>query len=131
MTHETLMKNYEDLSTDAGFQFRFHCERCGAAYVTQFQPCAPEAGDVLLAPVGDLLSDVQHDTSGEQIQEGHPEHESALNTAIAEVSEHFHECPRCGDWVCDECWNSAVLMCEKCAPSTEKITADPHRKASF
>jgi len=100
MTSETLTREYEDLSTDAGFQFRFHCERCGAAYVSDFQPCAPEP-EGLLETVGELLADAQHDTSEEHIAQGHPEHEGALRAAIAEVAEHFHECPRCGDLVCE------------------------------
>ncbi len=125
MTPDALMRDYEDLSTDAGFQFRFHCPRCDAAYVSRFQPCVQEVGEVLLAPVGELLAEVQHETSEEQIAEGAPEHESALRVAAPEASEHFHECPRCGEWVCDECWNSAILQCEKCAPSE----ADEHEAA--
>jgi len=24
------VQNYQDLSTDRGFQFKFHCDKCGA-----------------------------------------------------------------------------------------------------
>ncbi len=122
MTADTLTREYEDLSTDAGFQFRFHCERCGAAYVSHFQPCAPEP-EGLLETVGELLADAQHDASEEHIAKGHPEHEGALRAAVAEVAEHFHECPRCGDLVCDACWHRAVLACEKCIPSEARSRA--------
>ena len=30
-------RNYRDLSTDAGFQFEFYCDRCGNGYQTEFQ----------------------------------------------------------------------------------------------
>ena len=29
--------NYEDLSTDQGFQFKFRCERCGDGFMSSFQ----------------------------------------------------------------------------------------------
>jgi len=30
-------RNYCDLSTDAGFQFEFFCDRCGNGYQNEFQ----------------------------------------------------------------------------------------------
>src|SRR5512138_2892091 len=30
-------RNYNDLSTDTGFQFEFSCDRCGNGYQTEFQ----------------------------------------------------------------------------------------------
>lgn len=114
MTPDTLTRSYEDLSTDEGFQFRFHCERCDAAYVSRFQPDPPDAMDGPLAPVGGLLGAIG---SGEPAGGGRPGFAAALQAAIAEVSERFHECPRCGVLVCDQCWNRALLLCEKCAPS--------------
>ena len=29
--------NYEDLSTDKGYQFKFHCDKCGNGHMTEFQ----------------------------------------------------------------------------------------------
>src|SRR5256885_16934815 len=31
------VRNYDDLSTDRGFQFKFYCGRCGNGYETDFQ----------------------------------------------------------------------------------------------
>lgn len=28
--------NYDDLSTDKGFQFKFHCDRCRNGYLSRF-----------------------------------------------------------------------------------------------
>lgn len=114
MTPDTLTRSYEDLSTDEGFQFRFHCERCDAAYVSRFQPDPPDAMDGPLAPVG-LLPGVG---AGEPAA-GRPGHDAALHAAIAEVTEQFRECPRCGVLVCSDCWNRALLLCQKCAPSQQ------------
>jgi hypothetical protein len=30
--------NYEDLSTDKGYQFKFYCEHCGNGYMSSFKP---------------------------------------------------------------------------------------------
>ena len=30
--------NYDDLSTDRGYQFKFHCDKCGNGYMSRFQP---------------------------------------------------------------------------------------------
>jgi len=112
MTPDTLTRSYEDLSTDEGFQFRFHCERCDAAHVSRFQPDPPDAMDGPLAPVGGLFAGVG---SGEPAT-SRPGHDGALHAAIAEVTEEFQECPRCGVLVCGDCWNRALLLCQKCAP---------------
>ena len=29
--------NYEDLSTDRGYQFKFYCEKCGNGYMSTFK----------------------------------------------------------------------------------------------
>ena len=29
--------NYEDLSTDMGFQFKFYCESCGNGFMSSFK----------------------------------------------------------------------------------------------
>ncbi|MBN2389845.1 MAG: zinc ribbon domain-containing protein, partial [Anaerolineae bacterium] len=34
------VSNYGDLSNDRGFQFEFHCNRCGTGYRTPFQAWA-------------------------------------------------------------------------------------------
>jgi len=34
------VQNYQDLSTDKGFQFKFHCDKCGNGYMTHFHPSA-------------------------------------------------------------------------------------------
>ena len=31
------VNNYDDLSTDRGFQFKFHCDKCGNGFMSRFQ----------------------------------------------------------------------------------------------
>ena len=42
--------NYEDLSTDQGFQFKFRCERCGDGFMSTFQTNALGVAGSLLQP---------------------------------------------------------------------------------
>ena len=42
--------NYADLSTDRGYQFRFHCDKCGNGFMSRFQTSVTGvAGDPLRA----------------------------------------------------------------------------------
>ncbi len=113
--------NYEDLSTDEGFQFLFYCERCDTDYLSEHQPCPSEPGEGILNGVGDLWSDATENGNGAAECEMAEAERVALRSAIAEVRDHFHECSHCGEWICDVCWNHAVLLCEKCAPSTTTL----------
>lgn len=47
--------NYEDLSTDTGFQFKFYCERCGNGYMSEFRPSPAGRATGLLRAAGGLL----------------------------------------------------------------------------
>ena len=43
--------------------------------------------------------------------------DAAFQKAIEELKPKFHQCTRCGHWVCPEvCWNEARQLCEACAP---------------
>ena len=43
------VQNYEDLSTDHGYQFKFHCDKCGNGFMTEFQTSAIGDGGVRAA----------------------------------------------------------------------------------
>jgi len=80
--HVPFTDNYEDLSTDRGFQFKFFCERCGNGYMSSFQHNASGvAGDVLRAAgglFGGLISRVADSTYDIQRAVGGPQHDTAL-----------------------------------------------------
>jgi len=112
--------NYEDLSDENGFRFRFYCERCDADYVSDLEPCPRREESEFLKVVGKIFADVAENKGDLTCDEEGIQREVALKNAVTEVREHFHECPGCGEWVCDRCWNRAMLLCEKCAPSGEE-----------
>jgi len=119
--------NYEDLSTDVGFQFKFYCERCGNGYMSEFSPYSMGRMTGLLRAAGGLLGGTAAraaDTAYEvQRAVGGPAHDNALKQAVTEVRPHFHQCSRCGEWVCDECWNATRGLCENCAADVQEELA--------
>lgn len=112
--------NYEDLSDESGFRFRFYCERCDNDYTTELQPFPRQEENGLLKVVGKIFTEAADSGSDPIADDEEVQHEIALRSAVIKVREHFHQCPVCGEWVCDHCWNRAMLMCEKCAPSGEE-----------
>lgn len=117
--------NYDDLSTDRGFQFRFNCERCGNGYMSSFQPNAVGiAGDALRAAggiLGGLLGRAADSAYDVQRAVGGPQHDGALRHAVDEIRPLFHQCQRCGQWVCqDVCWNDARNQCVNCSPKLDQ-----------
>lgn len=128
------VNNYEDLSTDRGFQFKFYCDRCGNGHMSSFQASTiGTAGSLLRAAgsffggwvgsAGDSAYEIQRAVGGKA-------HDSALAAAVQEGKKHFHQCSRCGKWVCpDVCWNDAAGQCEDCAPNFEEEVASSHAHA--
>src|SRR3712207_155670 len=49
------VNNYDDLSTDKGYQFKFYCDKCGNGYMSRFQTSITGAGGSLLRAAGDLF----------------------------------------------------------------------------
>lgn len=121
--------NVTDHSTQQGYQFEFHCDKCGNGYMSAFQPSKIGMAEGFLraasgffgggtlgnmANAGDYLRDA---TRGQA-------RDAALAKAVEEAKPHFKQCSRCGKWVCPEnCWNAKRGMCEYCAPDLEEEAA--------
>jgi hypothetical protein len=135
-THIPFTDNYQDLSTDRGFQFRLCCERCGNGYMSSFQNShAGIAGDALRV-AGGLLGGIfgRAADSAYDIQRavGGPEHDSALRRAVEEIKPQFHQCQRCGQWVCgDVCWNTGRNQCVNCSPKMDQEIAAIESEATI
>ncbi|MBL8167330.1 MAG: zinc ribbon domain-containing protein [Acidobacteria bacterium] len=126
--------NYDDLSTDRGFQFRFHCDKCGNGYMTRFQTSMTGvAGDLLRAAgniFGGILSSAGNSAYDIQRAIGGKAHDDAFALAVEEAKGHFHQCTRCGKWVCpDVCWNPQAGLCEGCAPNYQEEFSAHHAQA--
>lgn len=117
--------NYDDLSTDRGYQFRFHCDHCGNGYMSSFQTSVVGTAGGLLRAAGSLFGGVfgRVGDSAYEIQRavGGKAHDDALAKAVEEGKQHFKQCTRCGKWVCpDVCWNAERGLCEGCAPDLQE-----------
>jgi len=122
-------KNYTDHSNDTGFQFEFHCDKCGSGHRSTFQAnklgmatgfmraAASLFGGGSLwnaANAGNYMKDALRGKAWDD----------AFAAAIAEAKPRFRQCTRCGQWVCpDVCWNEGRSLCESCAPNLQEEAA--------
>ncbi len=121
-------ENYEDLSTDKGYQFKFFCDKCQNGYMSSFQSSLTGVAGGLLHAAGSIFGGVlgRVGDSAYEIQRtvGGKAHDEALRKAVEEAKAHFKQCSRCGKWVCPEnCWNHKRGLCEECAPDVEEEMA--------
>lgn len=129
------VRNYEDLSTDRGYQFKFHCDHCGNGHMSEFETSVAGTAGSVLRVASDLLGGWFGSAAGSTSYEiqrsvGGAGHDRALRTAVEEGKKHFRQCSRCGKWVCpDVCWNHAAGQCEECAPDFREETASAHAQA--
>jgi hypothetical protein len=129
------VKNYEDLSTDKGYQFKFYCDHCHNGYLSGFEPSVLGMASGLLQAASSLFGGVfgQAGNSAYQVQQaiGGKAHDDALKKAVSEIKQKFKQCSRCGKWVCPEvCWNEKRNLCEGCAPDLAEETAAAQAQAA-
>lgn len=123
-------KNYEDLSTNRGFQFEFCCDRCGTGFRTRFQSSSTgmvtdvlETASGIFGGLFGQAADVSEKVRSAGWQKAH---DNAFISAIEELRPDFIQCPRCSSWVCRKsCWNAGKGLCKACAPDlgVEKAAA--------
>ncbi|HWQ62594.1 MAG TPA: zinc ribbon domain-containing protein [Negativicutes bacterium] len=121
MAKVQFVSNYNDLSTNRGFQFEFVCNRCGTGYRTEFESSVSGTVsgvlDAASSVFGGIFGTAAH--LGEQARSAvyQKAHDEALEKAIAEIRPDFVQCPRCQSWVCRAgCWNNKKGLCKGCAP---------------
>ncbi|HEV8125805.1 MAG TPA: zinc ribbon domain-containing protein [Gemmatimonadales bacterium] len=127
--------NYQDLSTQRGFQFKFVCEKCGNGYMSTFQTNKLGAASSVASAAASLLGGffgraAQTADSLQNIAAG-PQKDAALDAAVREISPIFKQCTRCGNWVCEPvCWNKKAGLCENCAPDLDEEIASAQAQAA-
>ncbi|MGD0817602.1 MAG: zinc ribbon domain-containing protein [Methanomassiliicoccales archaeon] len=151
------VSNYDDNSTEAGFEFTFHCDICNEGYKSRFVESRTHKKKSLLHGLGQVAgaagSITGYNRSGYAVQTGsnvlgerfqgmspewHKEHQEALELTMHEAQGAFKRCPKCHKWVCDNDWNEEAQLCIEDAPreSVEvaaaraaKMKADIEQKA--
>lgn len=150
---QSFTRDYEDHSTEEGFQFTFCCDLCEEEYKSSFiefktqkkgrglRGLAQGAG-VLGSLLGSRRSGsgysmkrgggVLSDRFESMSPEWKKEHEKAFERAKDEVRQHFNRCHGCQKWICDSCYNEDEGLCTDCFPRQEitavKMHADTTRR---
>jgi len=150
---QSFTRNYQDNSTEAGFQFTFYCDNCQDGYKSSFIESethkkrsfmrglgqgASILGGLVGGRVGSLgysadrASNVLSERFHGMSPEWHKEHEKAFERAQNEAQRHFHRCHSCHKYSCDACHNEDEGLCVSCAPRQEifvaKTRADAMRR---
>jgi hypothetical protein len=124
--------NYQDRSSDDGYQFEFFCRRCGNGYSSTFQHSVTGfggrllrlGGDVVGGAIGERASQIGWDAEFMRDTVRGSTRDKALAKAVEEMKPYFHQCNRCGQWVCGQvCWNRERGLCVGCAPKLDQEIA--------
>lgn len=147
---KSFTRNYEDNSTEAGFQFTFYCDICNDGFKSSFIESSTykkkkglrgltQGANILGSFIGGRTSSVGYalERSGnilsERFEERSPEwqkeHELAFHQAQEEAKPHFHRCHACQKWVCDSDFNEDEGLCVECAPRQEIYVAKARAEA--
>ncbi len=117
-------RNYRDLSTDAGFQFEFFCDRCGNGYQTEFQSSTlgtmTNALDTASSLLGGIFGSAANAARNVRSATWEKAHDNAFTVSVEDAKPHFHKCKRCGHWVDGDCWNNQRTLCKDCAPDLQE-----------
>ncbi len=146
---QAFTRNYEDNSTEAGFQFTFYCDICNNGFKSTFRESTTYRKGSALRGLGrgaSILGSVIGTTNlGWNVERGadvlserfngyspewQREHEAAFNAAQEEAKLHFHRCHACHRWVCTDDYNEEQGMCVECAPR-ENIAIAKARAQAF
>lgn len=119
------VRNVKDLSDDGGYKFRFHCDKCGDGFESQYVAASTNmlktAVDVfsMLKPLGGYGAKRVADSIDRGLRG--KERDKAYEKAAHRAMHFFKKCNGCGKWVCPQsCWNQDIGMCEACAPNTNE-----------
>ena len=112
--------NYQDLSTNQGYQFEFRCDVCQSGYRSEYQKNLLGTGASILGGASNLIGGLwgarNVADSAQQITD-RDARDKALQKASNEIMPLFHRCVRCNNWVDETCFNKARGLCVNCAPN--------------
>ena len=143
-------RNYNDLSTESGFQFEFFCDCCGNGFKStfvesstygkknkseRFGRMASSFGSLIGGRANDLGwalergSDFVNNRFSGDNPEWRKEYEKSFDEAQQEIQPKFKKCPSCNKWVCADCWNEDESLCIECAPRESSYVAKARSQA--
>lgn len=127
--------NYNDLSTDSGFQFEFYCEHCHEAWRSPFDRYAAGTAESVLGAAeglfGGFFGTARNAVSSLRGAGWSKAKDEALRKAVEQAKDHFHRCPRCANHYCDNCWNEDEGVCIVCVPRLDAELSAIRREAKI
>ncbi len=128
MPAKPFTRNYTDHSNNNGYQFEFHCDKCHNGYRSSFETSTLGVAAGLLRAAGNLFGGSLYNvgSGADQVKDAFRGQawDSAYEKAVDEIRPKFHQCTKCGQWVCPEvCWNEERGLCEACAPKLQEHAA--------
>jgi hypothetical protein len=135
MATQEFTRNFTDHSNDLGFQFEFHCDKCGngvrSSFVTNKAGVAAGLMGAASSLFGGFLGSAANASRQMKDMLRGPAWDEAFAKAAAECRPRFKQCNRCGAWVCPEiCFNHERGLCQGCAPDLEKEAAAAQAQAA-
>ena len=112
--------NYQDLSTNQGYQFEFRCDICGSGYRSEWQKNLLGTGASILGGASNVIGGLwgaRNVASAAQDITDRDGRDKALQKASNEIMPLFHRCVRCNNWVDETCFNKQRGLCVNCAPN--------------
>jgi hypothetical protein len=127
MSETWFSDNYGDISVqggaNSGFQFEFHCERCGDAYRTPFKAYRKGQASGWISQAAGMFGGLlgQADSAVDQLAQAgwKSAWDEAFKESVVEAKGHFKRCARCFQHVCAKCYNAQMGLCMNCAPDAE------------
>lgn len=122
------VRNVKDISDEGGYKFRFHCDKCGDGFESQYVAASAN----LLKTAINVFSIFNPMAGGnakrvaDSIDQGlrGKERDKAYEIAVHKAMHFFKKCNGCGNWVCPQsCWNPESGMCDTCAPNANEEVA--------
>jgi membrane protease subunit (stomatin/prohibitin family) len=115
------VNNYSDLSNENGFQFEFHCNRCGTGFRTEFKASVTGTVSSALDAASGIFGGIFGTAAqiGDRVKSAayKHSHDTAFKEASDEIRPKFVQCARCSSWVCRQhCFNEKKGLCKQCAP---------------
>ena len=112
--------NYQDLSTNQGYQFEFRCDICGSGYRSEWQKNLLGTGASILGGASSIIGGLwgaRNAADAAQDITDRDARDKALQKASNEIMPLFHRCVRCNNWVDETCFNKQRGLCVNCAPN--------------
>ena len=129
------VRNYSDRSNTSGYQFEFHCDKCGNGHLSEFKTSGVGVASSLLKAAGSFFGGPlqQAAYAGDHVKDAlrGGARDDAYKEAAEAAKAYFKHCTRCGHWVCPvACWNESRQLCEECAPNLKEEVASIQAKVA-